>query len=60
MTNTPNSAGAEIFELIPAFPSMSSVRRTCEERERKSLFEEEMLYNEFAAPPSPDKVDEKK
>lgn len=56
-------AGAEIFELIPALPSMVAVREACEERERKSLFEEDMMFNEFAPvavsePPSPEKKEE--
>lgn len=55
--------GAEIFELIPALPSMTAVRLACEERERKSVFEEDMLYNEFAPvamsePTSPRKEEE--
>ena len=55
--------GAEIFELIPALPSMGAVREACEERERKSIFEEDMLYNEFAPvvvsePSSPEKNDD--
>jgi hypothetical protein len=31
---------------------MTKVRESCEERERRSLFEEEVMYNEFAAPPA--------
>lgn len=43
--------GAEVFEMIPAFPSMSKVRQACEEREKRSAFEEEFVTNEFASSP---------